>query len=109
MSAYWIARVAVHDGDRYREYVSRTPDIINHYGGRFIARGGRQEVLEGDDRFSRTAVIEFPDLESALACYQSQEYQSARGFRKGAAEAEVWIVDGVMAAGAVAPTDSPLP
>jgi uncharacterized protein (DUF1330 family) len=39
-------------------------------------------------------VIEFPDYDTALACYRSVEYQHALSLRKGHAVADIAIVEG---------------
>ena len=93
MPAYWIARVRVQDADAYEQYRALAPEALAAYGGRFLARGGRSETLEGAG-WPRHVVIEFPDYESALACYRSKEYQAAKAKRVGAAEADIAVVDG---------------
>ena len=47
---------------------------FQEFGGRFVVRGGKLTVNEGQSR-SRNVVIEFPDYETALACYHSPEYR----------------------------------
>ena len=47
MTAFILARVEITDWDRYKEYVKETPGVVEKYGGRFIARGGKVETLEG--------------------------------------------------------------
>jgi len=94
MPAYLIAMVNVTDAQRYAQYAQRTPAAIAKFGGRFIVRGGRSEVLEGQQRPGRVVVIEFPSFEKAQAFYHSPEYQEAKTFREGAAEASFILVDG---------------
>lgn len=94
MSAYWIAHVNVLEEHAYSRYRELAPAAFAKYGARFLARGGAAETLEGPD-YARHVVIEFPDLESAKACYQSPEYQAARAERAMAAETSVTIVDGL--------------
>lgn len=94
MKAYWIAHVEVTDPEHYSEYTQRAPAAFIKYGGRFLARGGRAEALEGRPTPPRNVVIEFDSYEQALACYHSSEYQQACGHRQGAACAEVIIVEG---------------
>ncbi len=48
--------------------------IFKKCGGRFLVRGGKFTGVEGQAR-SRNVVIEFPDYDTALACYHSPEYQ----------------------------------
>lgn len=95
MKAYWIAHVDVTDRPQYAEYTSRAPAIFAKFEGRLLARGGRSEAMEGRATPQRSVVIEFPSYEQALACYRSEDYQAACGYRVGAALAEVIIVEGV--------------
>ena len=71
---YWIARVDVHNDDGYKAYAAANPAIFKQFGGRFVVRAGRFEAIEGQSR-ARNVVIEFPDYETALACYHSPEYR----------------------------------
>ena len=95
MPAYIIARVEVTDSSRYQEYTKLTPGAIARYGGKFIVRGGKCVTLEGEAETRRLVVIEFPDLESAQAFYDSPEYLAARKIRAGAAVGQFMAVEGV--------------
>jgi len=46
MPAYVIVDIEVTDPEGYREYVKLAPDAVKLYGGRYIARGGRNETLK---------------------------------------------------------------
>ena len=94
MAAYWIAHVTVTDAERYKAYQALAPVAFARFGGRFLARGGEADVMEGP-AMARHVVIEFSDLAAARACYASAEYQAARAARDGAAEVALVIVDGV--------------
>lgn len=94
MKAYWIAHVDISDLEQYQQYTQRAPAAFKAYGGKFLARGGRSEALEGRSTPQRSAVIEFDSYEQALACYRSAEYQDACSHRQGVAKAEVIIVEG---------------
>jgi uncharacterized protein (DUF1330 family) len=90
---YWMVQVDVTNPDSYKDYVAANGVAFRTYGGRFLVRAGRYEAVEGACR-SRLVVIEFPDYDTALACYRSREYQHALGLRKDAATADVAIVEG---------------
>jgi len=90
---YWIAHVDVADPDGYRRYVEAIAQPFARYDARFLVRAGRFETVEGATR-SRQVVIEFPDYETALACYRSPEYQAARALREGASLADLLVVEG---------------
>jgi uncharacterized protein (DUF1330 family) len=93
VKGYWMAQVEVTDPDGYKEYVAANDAAFRRYGGRFLVRAGRHEVVEGAFR-SRLVVIEFPDYDTALACYRSPEYQRAITLRQGRSTADVAIVEG---------------
>lgn len=94
MTAYWIAHVTVTDPVAYADYQTLAPAAFAAHGGRFLARGGTSEVLEGPE-LSRHVVIEFPTLDAAKACYASDAYQRAKHSRVTAAIVHVVIVDGL--------------
>jgi uncharacterized protein (DUF1330 family) len=95
MVAYWVARSKVNDPDQYKKYADLVPGILEKFGGRFLARGGKCKILEGPEKFQRFVVIEFPSFEKAVGCYSSPEYQAAAAHRKkdGAGELEIVIVE----------------
>ncbi|KPG82494.1 DUF1330 domain-containing protein [Pseudomonas sp. RIT-PI-o] len=95
MKAYWIAHVDIADAEHYSQYTQRTPHAIAAFGGKFVARGGRSEALEGRQTPQRTVIIEFESYEQAVACYRSAAYQEAKSYREGWARAEIIIVEGV--------------
>jgi len=82
MPAYWVARARINDPVEYKKYTDRVPAILAKYGARVLARGGRYQILEGPENFSRFVVIEFPTLEQGVACFNSREYQEAAAFRR---------------------------
>jgi uncharacterized protein (DUF1330 family) len=97
MVAYWVARSKINNPDQYKKYADLVPDILQKFGGRFLARGGRYKILEGAEKFHRFIVIEFPTFEKAVACHESPEYSEAAAHRKsnGASELEVVIVESI--------------
>jgi uncharacterized protein (DUF1330 family) len=92
--AYWIARVDVDDPETYKSYVATAKPAFERYNAKFLARGGKTEVLEGQAR-ARNVVVEFPSMEAALACYNSPEYTEARKIRQSVSDGEFVLVEGV--------------
>jgi uncharacterized protein (DUF1330 family) len=90
---YWLAQVDVTNPDGYKDYLAANQSAFRTYGGRFVIRAGRHEVVEGASR-SRLVVIEFPDYDAALACYRSPEYQHAISLRKAHSTVDVVVVEG---------------
>ncbi len=90
---YWIANVDVRNADGYKEYVAVLPDILRKFGGRYVTRGGKTEVVEGKNR-RRVVVLEFPSYEAAIGCYRSPEYAKAITLRQANADADLIVVEG---------------
>ena len=95
MSAYVIANVTVKDPVRYEDYRRLVTPTIAKYGGRFIARGGRVEVLEGDWHPGRLVLLEFPSIEAAREWWSSPEYSEAKLIRQATSEGTLLILEGV--------------
>jgi uncharacterized protein (DUF1330 family) len=91
--AYWIARVDVHNMDGYKEYVAQNGAVFNKYGAKFLVRGGPFEAKEGSSR-TRNIVLEFKDYETAMACYNSPEYQRLVEMRKPHGDSDLVIIQG---------------
>lgn len=94
MKAYVIANIDVQDPTRYADYVKLTPGTLAPFGGRFIARGGRSERLEGATPAHRLVVIEFPSYEQAKAWYDSDGYRVAMAIRQSASKGGLLLVEG---------------
>lgn len=94
MTAYLFATVALHDADGYEEYKSRAPALIEKHGGRYIVRGGANEVVEGGWPDGRIVVLEFPDSASANAFVDDPDYAPIAAIRHATATSHIWIVEG---------------
>jgi uncharacterized protein (DUF1330 family) len=95
MSAYVIVDIEVLDAVPYEDYKRLAAQTIALYGGRYVARGGRTEVLEGEWEPSRLVVLEFPTFERAMAWYDSAEYATAREIRRTSARLDMVVVEGL--------------
>ena len=90
---YWIANIEIAEPEAYKAYVRANAAPFAKFGARFLVRAGRHGVAEGASR-SRQVVIEFKDYETALACYQSAEYQAAKALRTPVSSGDLVIVEG---------------
>jgi uncharacterized protein (DUF1330 family) len=95
MGAYVIANVTVKDPVRYEDYRRLVTPTLARYGGRFIARGGRIEVLEGDWHPGRLVLLEFPSVDAAREWWNSPEYTEAKLIRQATSEGTLLILEGV--------------
>jgi uncharacterized protein (DUF1330 family) len=95
MAAYVIAHIDVKDPVRYEDYKKLVPPSIAKFGGRFIARGGTVEALEGSWQPKRLVIVEFPTIEAARQWHASEEYRPARDLRQATSSGDLVVVDGV--------------
>lgn len=95
MAAYVIANVTIEDPVRYEDYKRMVPGTLTAFGGRFIARGGQIEVLEGNWKPNRLVILEFPSVERARAWWNSPEYSEAKALRQATSTGTLLIVEGL--------------
>jgi uncharacterized protein (DUF1330 family) len=95
MAAIMISDLTVRDAEAFQIYRTRAAKAISTYGGRYLARGGEVQVLEGSWNPRMIVVVEFPSLEQARAWYASPEYASALEVHDQALERNLILVDGM--------------
>lgn len=95
MAAYVVVEIEVTDPQTYEDYRRQVPPSIEKYGGRFLARGGRAERLEGDWEPKRIVILEFKDLATAKAWHESAEYAGPKKIRQRSSRARMIGVEGV--------------
>ena len=95
MPAYVVVDITVTDPVGYEEYKKLAPPTVAAYGGKYVARGGRTEVLEGNWTPNRLVILEFETVEHARRWLNSPEYSSARQLRHKSAATNMVVIEGV--------------
>ena len=95
MSAYVIAQIEITNPKQYAEYAKQVPATIARHGGRYLARGGKSEMLEGRQTGKRIAIVEFESYERAKDWYESDEYRGPKALRQGASISSLILVEGI--------------
>mgnify|MGYP002882850282 CR=1 FL=1 len=96
MSAgYVIAQLKVTNPENYKEYIEKVTNVIEKFGGEYLARGGDHQVVEGEDNFPRIIIIKFPSYEKALEWYNSKEYKPIKQIRLDNSEGTNIIIKGI--------------
>ena len=94
MKGYWIALYKkINDMDNLKNYANKVTPIIKSYGGKPLVRGGKYQILEGEN-FNRTVIWEFPSYEKAIECHNSKEYQEGWAIAKDTTERNLQIIEG---------------
>ena len=94
MAAYVLNDMEITDPSLFEEYKKLSPATVAQYGGRFLARGGRTETLEGDWSPKRLVILEFPSVEQARAWADSPEYAPAKRLRQLASKSNLIVIEG---------------
>jgi len=95
MTAYLISDISMRDADAFQIYRTRAAASIAAYGGRYRARGGAIETLEGVWTPRNIVIVEFPTIGQARAWYRSPEYAFALEVRDDALSRNLILVDGI--------------
>ena len=95
MKYYCVAEFDVTDRGWVPEYVRGVTGLVERYGGRYLARTPKSEVLEGDAKVPQIfLIIEWPSREAALAFYESEEYAPYRKSRLEGSAGRLLLVAG---------------
>ena len=95
MTAYVIVDIEVLDPVGYEEYKKLAPAAVELYGGKYVARGGKTETLEGDWAPKRLVILQFESSEQAKKWWDSDEYREARAMRQKTTNSQMVVIEGV--------------
>ena len=96
MSAFLVVDTKIKNAEAYEEYKKLAKPIAEKYGGVYRARGGNMDVRETDLWTPvRVVIIEFPDMKSAQAFVDSEEYAPVKPMRLNNADCTLFILDGM--------------
>ena len=98
MPAYLIAlNRRTFDRKKLEAYWDATGPTLEGRGAAPLSFYKPIAPLESTGTLDGVVLLEFPDMAAAKAWYESEAYQEAKKLRDGAADTELFIVDGGMA------------
>ena len=105
MAAYLIAhRRDITDADQLKTYRDGIDESIARFGGKVLVRADGFEVLEGEWHSGagadaalpeRVTVIEFRDMKTLKAWYESPDYAPLKSVRQGSSHSDMVAVQGL--------------
>jgi uncharacterized protein (DUF1330 family) len=95
MAGYVIVEIDVTDPEGYEAYKGPAAATVEASGGRYLVRGGKTEVLEGDWQPKRLVVLQFDSVEQAKAWWHSEEYGPLKDIRQRTTNTRMIVVEGV--------------
>ncbi len=94
MKAYWVCIYEkISNPEKLKEYAAKAKPAVEKFSGKFLARGGKSRTNDGINS-PRTVVVEFPDYNTALACYDSSDYKEAHDILENHVVRHHQIVEG---------------
>lgn len=95
MKHYVVAELEITDRRWVAEYVRDVTPMVERHGGRYLARTGNAEWLEGGRGAGKIhLIVEWPSREAAIAFYESDDYRPYREARLAGAVNEMVLVAG---------------
>ena len=95
MKGYWVCIYEkINNLEKLKEYAIKAKPAVEKFSGKFLIRGGKNRTNEGINS-PRTVVVEFPDYNTALKCYDSKEYQEAHDILEGHVVRNHQLVEGI--------------
>ena len=72
---YFVVELEITNPEAMEPYRAAVGATIEQYGGRFLARAGATELIEGGPEPKRIVILEFADTAAFTRWYNSPEYQ----------------------------------
>ena len=83
MKGYWVCIFEkINNSEKLKEYAAKAKPAVEKFSGKYLVIGGKNRTNDGINS-PRTVVIEFPDYNTAIECYDSKEYQEAHKILNG--------------------------
>ena len=95
MAAYVLVNIEITDPDGFKQYQARFPQLMAAHGGKYIARGGKVERVEGSWLPHRMILMEFPSLEHVQRLLASPEYKDVQALRARSTNSDLLVIEGV--------------
>ena len=94
MKAYWVCIYEkINNAEKLKEYALKAKPAVEKFSGKFLVRGGKNRTNDCINS-PRTVIVEFPNYNTALECYDSIEYQDAHDILNGHVIRHHQIVEG---------------
>ncbi len=92
---YVVAEIEVTDPATYQTYVDRNGALVQSFGGRFLARGGKTETIAGPVPRGRVAIYTFDSMEKMQAWRDSAPYKELIAIRDQSSTFRSFAVEGL--------------
>lgn len=91
---YLVGEVEVTDPEVFAQYLPLAAASIKQYGGTYLARGARTEVLEGPPA-KRMVITKFESEAAMRRWIESPEYAEAKVLRRKSSTMRMVMLEGI--------------
>ena len=91
---YLIVRINIKNTELFQQYPPLSTKAVEKFGGKYLIRGGKFDVVEGEWPAERTTVVEFKSFDKAREFYNSLEYNEAKKVRQESADTDFILIEG---------------
>ena len=95
--AYVVNEIEVTDQAGFATYAKRQGELIEKFGGHFLARGGATEMITGAPTKARVAIYVFDSVAKANAWHNAPEQAELAALRDKSSTFRSYIVEGCAA------------
>ena len=95
MAAYVIVDVEITDASLYGKFMEQVTATVESHAGKFVARGGKLEIVLGDWAPKRVAILQFDNLDQVHSWLQSPEYTALDDIRSRSSNINMVVVEGL--------------
>jgi len=90
--AFLVAAHRMRDLVAFQPYAEQVGAVVERFGGRFLARSVKAEMLGGDFVSDRAVILEFPTAADAVAFYVSDVYAPLMRIRHAVSDPRLLVM-----------------
>ena len=95
MAAYVIVDSVITDQAVFDDFLEQVPAMVEAHGGKYLARSGAIDIVQGDWTPNRIAIVEFESVELARGWQDSPDYAELRAMLNRSSNTSVIITEGI--------------
>jgi uncharacterized protein (DUF1330 family) len=95
MKYYVTVALSMKDDAWVGDYLKNVTELVHKFGGKYLARTGNIEHLEGTaEPVNLQVIIEWPSKDAAESFYNDPAYRPYRDARQAGSDSELYLVAG---------------
>ena len=93
MKAYLVLDFKVNDMATFAKYIQEIPAFVEKHGGRYIVKGVEPELMEGDWKPERLAILEFPSKQAAKDFLSDSDAEELIAIRQQSTDSQLILAE----------------